>query len=218
MFKTRKISDLIKEKGVFYSIRMVLAYIKKNIFGVYRAIIFELDLKKPVPKINTNLKISYRFATKKDIDSMDEKQFNLDFKSKLYAKERLANGNKCILALHNKKIIGHLWYMKDYMDLSLKKKILLSKNRAYTYNGFVIKEYRGKRIHAAMYAYIVNLLRKEGKRFVISAVDMDNRIALKTKLKNRADYEKIGKLYHIRFLGLKYDFIQKRELTYLQKN
>jgi hypothetical protein len=102
--------------------------------------------------------------------------------------------------------------MKDYIDLSPDKFLLLPKNKTYTYKGFVINSYRGKRIHAAMYEYIVDMLKKEGKRYAISAVDRDNKPALKTKLKNRADYEVIGTIVHMKFFGLRYDFIRKKDL------
>lgn len=196
----------------------VFRYIKNNIFSISKVIIFELDLEKKYPKVTIEQELSFRLASEKDINSLDKKHYGYDKKSKEYAKDRLAKGDRCILALHNGKIVGYLWVMRDHMELATNKLLSLPKNKAYTYKGFVINDYRGKRIHAAMYARIVNMLKKEGKRFVLSAVDSKNKSALKTKLKNRADYEKIGTLVHIKFFGLKHEYIKKKDLPNILKS
>jgi len=216
--KFQKISKIISEEGIFFFFLKVLKYINTNICSISKGILFELDLEKSYPKVAMELELSFRLASKKDIDSMDEEHYDYDEDSKQYAKDRLAKGDRCILALHNGRIIGYLWVMKDHLELALYKLLLLPKNKAYTYKGFVLKEYRGKRIHAAMYACIVDMLKKEGKRFVISAVDINNKPALKTKLKNRADYKTIGTLIHIKFFGLKHDYIKKKDLLYIQSS
>lgn len=213
--KFQKISEIISEEDFFSFFLKVLRYIKNNIFGISKGIIFELDLEKVYPKVATGLELSFRLASEKDIGSMDKKRYDYDEQSKEYAKNRLAKGDSCILALHNGKIIGYLWVMRDHMELATDKLLLLPKNKAYTYKGFVLNEYRGKRIHAAMYARVVDMLKKEGKRFVFSAVDTKNKPALKTKLKNRADYEIIGTLVHIKFFGLKFDYIKKKDLPHI---
>lgn len=214
--KIQKISKIISEEGIFAFFVNILRHINKNVCGISNATIFELDLEKKYPKADTGLELSFRLATKKDIDSFDNEHYSYDEKSKKDAKDRLEKGDRCVLAIHNGRIVGHLWVMKDYINLSPYKFLLLPKNKAYTYKGFVLNEYRGKRIHSAMYAYVVNMLKKEGKRFAISAVDRDNKPALKTKLKNRADYEIIGTLVHIKFFGLRHDYIKKKDLPRLQ--
>ena len=211
-----KISTILSEESAFSLFKKILKYIKAKIFKISKVIIFELALVKSVSKVATELELSFRMASEKDINSMDEKHYGYDSKGKQYSKDRLAKGDKCILALHNDKIIGYIWLMKDHMELSQYNHIPLPKNKAYTYNGFVLKKYRGKRVHAAMYAYIVDMLKKDGKRFVISEVDEANKPALKTKNNERGEFRKIGKIIQIRFLGLKYDYIKKKELKYLQ--
>jgi len=213
--KIQKISKIISEEGIFFFFLKVLKYINANICGISKKFIFELDLEKSYPKVTTKLELSFRWASEKDIYLMDEEHYDYDEKSKQYTKDRLAKGDRCILALHNGRIIGYLWVMGGHMELVPYKLILLPKNKAYTYKEFVLKEYRGKRIHAAMYAYIVDMLKKEGKRFVISAVDIDNKPALKSKSRDRGKYEIIGTLVHIRFFGLKFDYIKKKDLPHI---
>jgi len=210
--KIQTISKIITNEGIYAFFVKIFIYINKNIFGISKANIFELDLEKKYPKVDTGLKLIFRLATKKDIDSMNNEHYRYDQKSKEFAKNRLEKGDRCVLAIHNGRIAGYIWVMKDYIELSPYKFLLLPKNKAYTYKAFVLNEYRGKRIHSAMYSYVVNMLKKEGKRFAISAVDRDNKPALKTKLKNRADYEIIGTLVHIKFFRLRHDYIKKKDL------
>jgi len=208
----QKIKKIINEKGLFGLFSKLRYSIKINLFGFWKAIVFQLDLEKKYPQVDTGLPLSFRYASEQDIDSMDDKHYNLDEKSKEYLKERFKENGKTILAVYNNKIVGYLCLILDQMELAPNKFKNLQKNKAYTYKGFVLEEYRGRRIHSAMYSQLVKFFKKEGKRYVISTVDEDNKPALKTKLKNRADYEIIGTLIHIRFFGLKFDYIPKRYL------
>ena len=193
---------------------IVIRYIKRNFLGISKAFIFELDLETPRQKICTNLDVSFRLAIKKDIDAMDEEHYDYNKNTKQYSIDRLAKGDRCILALYNNKIIGYLWAMRNTMELLQSKYISLSKNRVYSYKEFVLKEFRGKRVQGAMYSYLIDMLKKDGKQFVVSTVDSDNKISL--KIKNRDGFKIIGNLYHIRFFGLKYEYVKKKNLIYLQ--
>lgn len=192
----------------------VIKFIKNNYLGVSKAFIFELDLENPGKKTGIDLDVTFRLAIKEDIEAMDKENYNYDKNRKKYFIDRLEKGDRCILALHNDKIIGYLWIISDAMELCPSKYISLSKNRAYVYNGFVLKEFRGRKLHAAMTEYLIDILKKDGKRFVVSAIDTKNKTSLKTRSKHR--YYIIGKLIHIRFFGLKYDYIKKKGLIYLQ--
>lgn len=214
----KKISMILSEENKFSLVKKILKYAAGKIFKISKKIIFELDLKKNYPEVAIEQQLLFRLATQQDIDSMDEEHYDYDEKSKQYSKDRLKKGDKCVLAVLDNRIIGYLWLMKDYMELSQYNYILLSKNRAYTYKGFVLKEYRGKRIHAAMYKYIITMLKKERKRFVVSSVETSNKPGLKSKSRDRAKYEQIGKIIQIKFLGLKYDYINKKTLKYLQSS
>ena len=202
------------EEGAFSFLLRIVRYINKNICGISKAIIFELDLENPGLKTVTDLDLSFRLATKKDIDAMDKEHYDYDKSAKQYTMDRLAKGDRCILALHNNKIIGYLWTMRDTMELTQFKHISLSKNRDYSYKEFVLKEFRGKRVHGSMYAYLIDMLKKDGKRFVVTAVDTYNKSAL--KIKRRGRYKTIGNIIYIRFFRLKYDYVKKKNLIYLQ--
>jgi ribosomal protein S18 acetylase RimI-like enzyme len=182
--------------------------------GISKTIIFELDLENSGPKNVTDLDLSFRLATKKDIDVMDKENYDYDKCAKQYLINRLEKGDKCILTLQDNKIIGYLWMMSNFMELTQLKHISLSKNRAYSYKEFVLKEFRGKRVHGTMYDHLIDMLKKDGKRFVVSTVDADNKSSLKTR--RRGGFKIIGNIIRIRFFGLKYDYIKKKDLFYLQ--
>ena len=201
-------------KRFFHFFLRVMKLINRNILGISKAIIFELDLENPSKRRATDLNLSFRLATKKDIEKMDKEHYDYDKKAKKYSLNRLEKGDRCILALYNNKIIGYMWTMKDAMELTQAKYISLSKDRAHLYKGYVLNEFRGRRVHQAMYNYSVEMLKKEGKRFIISVVDTDNTSSLKTK--TGSEFKIVGYLVHVRFFGFKYDYIKKNELHYLQ--
>ena len=206
--------NIIREEGFFSFILKTIRYINSSICGISKTIIYEYDLETPIPKIPIDLDLSFRLASKKDIDSMDEEHYGYDRDGKKYSKNRLKKGDKCILALYNKKIVGYIWFMYDNMELSEYKLVPLSKNKAYSYKGFVMEKHRGKKIHWAMYRFLIDLVKKEGKRYILSGIDSDNKPAI--KIKEKDVYKKIGNIIHFRFFGLRYDFIKKGVLKYIQ--
>jgi len=214
MEKTGKKNKKNPKSGILSFLLRVIYYVKKCVLGLYKSKIFELDLEHPGPKIISDLNPSFRLATKKDILSMDKDHYDFDEKAKKHFIDRLKKEDRCILALYNRKIIGYICVMKNQMELRPYKYIFLSKNRSYSYKGFVLKEFRGRRLHGAMYGYLIDMLRKDGKRFVVSTVDLDNKPSLKTK--SRGGYKIIGKITHLRFFGLKFDYIKKKNLSDLQ--
>jgi len=141
---------------------------------------------------------------------MDEIRYDYNQSAKKYPKDRLAYGDRCLLALHEGEIVGYVWITKDYLELSPGNLLLLPKNKVYLYKCFVVKKYRGKRIEGAMYSYLTDLLKREGKRFIVITIDATNRLALKTK---QNDEQKIvGYLINLRFFGLRFDYIKNKSM------
>ncbi len=63
--------------------------------------------------------------------------------------------------------------------------------------------------------FINDMLIKSGKRYIVILIDKDNIASIKNR--ERAGYKKIGYINQFRFFGLKYDYIDKKLLSYLQK-
>ena len=210
----QRISNIISEEGILVFFSKVLRYIKKNILGVTKVFVYELDLDSTVPKFTSELVLSYKLATKKDIDAMNYENYFYDEKAKKYAEERLKKGDACVLALNNTNIIGYVWMMYDGLEISKNNFVSLSKNRASTYNSFILKEFRGKKVRNLMDDYVIDIFRKAKKRYIVCIIDKDNTSSIKTR--ERSGYKKIGNINKFRFFGLRYDYIDKKLLSYLK--
>ena len=147
---------------------------------------------------------------------MNFENYNYDEKAKKYAEERLKKGDICVLALNKGRIIGYVWIMYYEFEISKNNLISLSKNRASTYNSFILKEFRGKRVRNSMDNYIYEILRKVGKEYLVCLIEKHNIASQKTR--ERAGYKKIWHIFEFRFFGLRYVYIDKNLLSYLQKS
>lgn len=212
---SKKNLKIISEKGFFSVLLKVISYINKYICGIVITTIYETNLEKSVPNIVSDLNLSFRKATKKDIDSMDAEHYDYDLKEKQFFKEQLAKSSICILAIHNGEIIGYEWVMNNnQMELSEFNIINMSKKRVYGYKAFTLKEYRGKRVQNALNIYLSNMLKKAGIKFLVGTIDINNKPMIKSI--EREGHKRIGYIIKFRFFGLKYDYIKKKDLLYLQ--
>ena len=186
-----------------------------KIFKIEILIIFELDIENPIKIIPSPIKLTFRIGTKKDIDSMDNTYYDYDEKGKKFSKNQFDKGDKCILAINNDRVIGYVWIMRNLMELSAYNHISISKKRSYIYRGFVLKEFRGKRVLNAIDKYIIKILKEDRKKFIITTISIRNKSSIKAR--ERLEFKRVGKIIQIRFFGLKYDYIPKKDLLYLQR-
>jgi len=210
-----KASDVISEEGITSFFRKVLKFIALNLVRIRRVNIYELNLEDSVRRILPQVKISFRLAEVTDIESMDEENYGYNSEAKKYSVERLKKGDECVLALYNGKIAGYMWIMKGYMELSQFKHIRVPKNRAYIYNGFVLKEFRGKRILNAMDTFVIEKLRKEDKKYLVTTVAQDNKSPVKAR--DRMGFKKVGEIIAFKALGYQYSYVPKKSLDYITK-
>ena len=193
-----------------------MEFFRENIFNIEKLKIFELNLENPIKEIFPQIEFTIRLGSKKDIDSMDLINYRYDFAGIQYSKDRLEKGDKFILAEKDGKIIGYTWVMENLMELSIYNHISLPNKRVYYYKNFVLKEFRRKRVLNAIDNYVINMLRKDKKKYLVTTVAVKNKPAIKAR--ERIGFKRIGKIVHFRFFGLKYDFIPKKDLNYLQNH
>jgi hypothetical protein len=186
----------------------------KRIFSIDILNIYELDLIKKISKITLPLILSFRFGNKEDLNSMDHGIYDYSNKEILYFNNRLDQGDRFLLAIHNGSIVGYVWIMKDCMELSVHNHISLSSNKSYIYKGFVLDEYRGNRILNGMDYFVIDLMRTEGKKFIITTVSIRN--VASNKARRRIGFKIIGRIINFRLCGLKFDYISKKNRKYLQ--
>jgi len=186
-----------------------------NTFFINKLIIFELDIENPKKIIPSPVNLSFKICKKNDIDSMDNDLYDYNEKGRRYSKNQFDKGDRCILALNNDRIIGYVWIMKNLMELSIYNHIPISTKRSYIYKGFVLEEFRGKRVLNAIDKYVIDLLKEEGKKFIVTTVSIYNKSSLRAR--ERLGFKRVGEIIQIRFLGIKYDYIPEKELKYLQR-
>lgn len=206
---------IISDDGITRFFKKTLGFFAYNTFHMTTLIIFELDLEKDDKKMEPKIKLSFRMASKEDIDTLDKKRHNMSQKMKKYSRERLEKGDKCVLALYNKEVIGYSWAMKGSMELSQFNHIPIPEKKVYLYNAFVVNEFRGNRVNSAMRRYLTdNILKNEGKTTIIGTIAKNNIPSLKSA--KRMGPKKVGKLIQLRILGLRYEYISKKDLQHLQ--
>ncbi len=195
-------------------VRYLPAYISSMVFRLQRQLVFELDITSPLVKVKPLIELSYRMANSDDIASMDEKKTNFIPERKRFFIDRLQQGDQCLLAFHKETLAGYLWLMKGAMELSRSVHLSLPDHRAYVYNGYVINEYRGKRVINALRSQWIDMLRAEGKTRLVATVYHDNASSIQTII--RSGYEKIGTIWQTRVMLLNFPFLPRKERRYLQ--
>lgn len=209
-----KCNKIISNEGIIVFCKKAFKYTAAKTFRVNRMIIYELNIINPVKSIVPSIDLNFIMASEKDIDSMDEDQYGYDEKAKIYSKEGLSRGDVCVLAYHEDRIVGYISYMKDRMELSEGNFIEISARMSYLYKGFVLEEFRGNRILGALINYQIQMLKRIGKKFLVYTVSTKNISSIKAT--ERIGFKRVGSIIQVRLLGLKYDYISRKDLGYLQ--
>ena len=212
--RLKKSLAMISEEGLSEFLRRLAKRVRAVLFSATNLIVFELDLGRHADEVDCPLELTFRLASAADISGMDYETYDYDEPDKTYCLERLKNGDRCVLALHHEKCIGYFWIMNGKMELSQFKHIALPENRSYSYKAWVLKEFRGKRVLNAIDRFIIDMLRKEQKEFLLNTVAVDNMPMIKAR--ERMNFRPVGKVRQFRFLGFRYDHISQRDLSYLQ--
>ena len=156
-----KVRKIILEKGIVALFNKVLRSILRKILKIEIMIIFEFKLNNKSPKIVGKIPIVTRFATVEDIDYINYEDYGFYKNDKKYLDERMRNGDKCLLSIWENRIVGYGWIMKNEMELSQYTHIYLPEKKVYTYKGYVVKEFRGKRVIGVNDMEKINYFKKE---------------------------------------------------------
>ena len=216
MNNIKKSLKIISDEGIFSFFIKLFKLVLSKIFTITRLIIFELYIEDFENTISPAIELSYRIATEEDIESMDEEKYNYDKKGKQFSRDRLKKGDICVLAIYKDRIAGYVWIMYKQMELSQGNYITLSDEKVYFYKGWVVKDMRGKRIHNKLDAYRLDIVKRNKKKIIITVMPANNNPVIKAR--KRLGFKAVGNIYQIRFFGIKYDYISKNNLQYLQES
>jgi ribosomal protein S18 acetylase RimI-like enzyme len=161
----------------------------REIARVETSIIFEIDLERPIKKVQCAKEISFRFGNQEDIKSMSADD-GYSKHGRRYFLKRYTMGDRFLLALLKGRVIGYVSIMKDCMELSKSRHILLASKRVYIYKTFVNETFRGLRIFNAMVKEVIEILRKESMRYLVDTVSKNNVSSLEAN--ERMEFRRIG--------------------------
>jgi len=209
-------TKIISNEGVLPFIKKVIRYIASKTVYIKKLIIFERDLQIPIKKIDIQKNLFFKIATKNEFDSISTEAYGYDKNGIKYCKKRYSKGDRCILTILDDEVVGYIWLMNKEMELSLYKHLPISSEIVYAYKAFMLNKYRGKGIYSALIHYLIKLLRDEGKKFIIA--NIDKHYIQSFKPLDKMGFKEIGKIINFRFFGLKYDYISKKDMKYLQRD
>lgn len=214
MSKINKAFVIISNEGLISFLKKIFVFVSAKICRVKHLLIFELNIGNYENIISPATELTYRLAEEEDIELMDEEKYNYDRKGKQFSIERLKKGDICALAIYKDEISGYFWMMNKYMELSQDNYITISSDRVYIYKGWVIREMRGKRVFNGISNYLINVAKKNNKRAIVKIVSVDNKPSIKAS--KRLGFKVVGDIFQIRILGIKYDYIPRKDLEHLQ--
>lgn len=208
-----KFKETVESKGVCAALKKSIKYLCRKVISIRTVHIIEFEIsKKKEP--DKKLDILFKWALPTDIESMDKINYDYDDSAKKYSIMRLNEGDRCILALCEGKIVGYIWLMKTKMEILDNTLMDISDEKAYIYRVFVHSDYRGNRILERMEAYGMAVLEKEGKKIAIEIVGKDKKESLKSH--RRTGWKIVGNILQVSCLICRYKYINHKTKEYLQ--
>lgn len=204
----------ITEEGFYEFIIKFLRNFLYQFFRIAEEIIFELNLENFPDEFQPRMELSFQFASETDLHAIQNEIYGYNHISTKKAMERFHKGDKCLLALHQHTIVGYVWIMKSCMERSSSQYIHLADHRVYLYNGFVLEEFRGKRVLNSMDCFLIHKFKKEHKRSLVTVVPRDNTSSIRAR--ERMGFKRVGHITVIGILGYEYGHIPKKDLAYLK--
>ena len=174
-----------------------LRRLSRGIVAYDKAFLFERDLSHPLEKRAPSIPMEIRRATPQDIDSLTLEQHGYGEAEMERAKRRLEEGQLCVVAVHQGRIIYFNWVSFKafaYSGITLP----LGPGWAYGYDARTVEKYRGKGLHSAAVSYQWSAAREAGAKRAITWVDVRNDVNLRYVRKTCA--QKIGRAWTVLLL------------------
>lgn len=187
----KRIKNLVNQPP-FLIVQDLLNRIPGHPFQVTR--FFLLSLSDPAENAMRGFG-SVREGTPADVAGMRL----LEDKEALFCR-RFEEGEFCVVAVHDGRIVGYVWFSDKafHLEERFKYRLEIPEDSIYAYDGFIKREYRLRGIWVLFQKYMLDQLRILGRKRIIAMVDYGNDASLKTHL--RFGYVKTRDVHHVRFL------------------
>ena len=139
------------------------------------ALIWECNLAKEIPRIETKISVEIRKATIRDL--RDYAHFGRPPLRRDKALKRLNNGDLCFIALWEGIIIGYMWTTlkrKVYIP-EFEREIAFKDEEGYLYDGFVFPDFRRKGLFKKMVEESLHYLKSQNVKRVKGITVTTNR-------------------------------------------
>ena len=184
----------------FRGLKGRLPIILRSMFAREKSCIFEKKLDGPPFKIEAKVKVDVKLVQSDDISKLPKRSENFDSE----VKKRFEMGHICFGAHLHGKIVHYKWVafsksIPPYSDLE--RRMRISSDSAYIYDGYTVPEYRGLGISAKVMEKTLQYLQEIGIKKVYSYVRYDNFPMLRVKQKEK--FRKIGTITYTQIFRLR---------------
>jgi hypothetical protein len=113
---------------------------------------------------------------------------------------RLAEGDRAVILLVERKLIGVLWIATgEYRDWDTGLQIELEPNQAWMYGAWVHRQFRGKKLYSQMIQFVSGELLRAGQSEMLFAIDWSN--GHSQYIHSSYGAVRVGKMFGIRMFG-----------------
>jgi SAM-dependent methyltransferase/ribosomal protein S18 acetylase RimI-like enzyme len=165
-----------------------------------RIVIFVRDLREPLDDAPGDAEFEVRLGLRHEAQVVLADYRGAEGES--LARERLRNGDQCIVALDREGRPLHArWVTTAVTPIpELAQAIAVAPGEAYFYDGYTLREVRGRGVDAAVRRHIFKLLREAGFVRVYSYVRSGNEAAVRAAARLQRP---VGRAYYVRLRGLR---------------
>ena len=202
----KKIFDLFKSKGIFYTIIYLLKYFKNNAFKISLEAyyVFEIDIKSFVNITPAKSKVFIYKLKNQENDIQDLLDFWPEYyrfgrsnsKLKQDIEKYLRCGDECFCIKMGSKIAAMYWvgYQGNHMLQHMAQKDGLNKDEAIIHRAYVNKNCRGYRLQLSLTLHIKDHLKELGIFRSRCYTGINNIAAI---ISNMRTYDRYKVLYHV---------------------
>jgi GNAT superfamily N-acetyltransferase len=139
-----------------------------------------------------------RLATADDIPAMAR----LQNKAAMF-RDRLAQGDRCVVALVDGTIVGYEWFSENtfHLEAAWGYRITIPGGFVYAYDAFIDPAYRNTGVWLRFKAYLAEWMAATGKQGVLTFVDYGNWPSLRTHL--RFGFQPTESIVALRVIGMR---------------